>query len=101
MRRGIATVVIASISLIVFAAVPYSRVQGMLVSNKIAPFTETLTNPCNGETVDVSGQLHVVASETVSGSIIHLVEQVDVHAVGISTQGTRYVLNAANNLSAN
>lgn len=77
------------------------RALAALLSNTTAPFMQTVANPCNGEGVDVSGQMHIVTAETLNGNSMHLEEHISAQAVGIGTTGTRYMLHAANELSAN
>lgn len=79
------------------------RAQAALLSNATAPFTQYLLDTCSGkgEYVELSGQMHFVTAETLNGESIHLEEHVTAQAVGTGTLGTRYILNAANNISAN
>ena len=59
-------------------------------TSSVMPFPEpTITNPCNGEDVNVSGNVHVTIGVTIDGNCgshlrIHINNQ-DVSALGVDT----------------
>src|SRR5437667_10202403 len=63
-------------------------------TSTVMPFpTPTITNPCNGEDVNVSGNVHVTIGATIDGNggshlRIHINNQ-DVRGIGLDT-GSRY-----------
>src|SRR2546425_838282 len=63
-------------------------------TSSVMPFPEpTITNPCNGEDVNVSGNVHVTIGATIDGNGgIHLrihINNQDVSGIGVTT-GSKY-----------
>ena len=65
-----------------------------IVNAALTPFENTVTNPCNGETIVVSGFVNTVITDNVFH--INLVG-----VKGIGDQGTRYVITQHVQLSGN
>src|SRR5438046_2933917 len=70
------------------------RVADAATTSTVMPFpTPTITNPCNGEDVNVSGNVHMTIGVTTDGNggshlRIHINNQ-DVSGIGVDT-GSRY-----------
>src|SRR3989442_3084482 len=59
-------------------------------TSTVMPFpTPTITNPCNGEDVNVSGNVHVTIGVTIDGNVgttlVHSINKQDVNGVGGET----------------
>src|SRR5437867_2597581 len=74
-----------------------SPVTAEVVSNQDLPVAFAFPNPCNGETVTLSGTIHSQTRVTINANTTHVgIHQNfnDVKGVGLTT-GAKYVLNAA------
>src|SRR2546425_1175418 len=73
-------------------------------TSSVMPFPEpTITNPCNGEDVNVSGNVHVTIGATIDGNGgIHLrihIHNQDVSGIGVTT-GSKYQIPTTSDSSA-
>lgn len=82
--------ILTVVSMITVLVLP---VQAAVVFNEIIPYDWTTTNPCTGEDIHISGNIHMINTKTIDASggvhmIMHQNDQ-DVSGVGL-TSGDKY-----------
>lgn len=58
------------------------------------PFAGSVTNPCNGEVVEYTGQCHVVRQDRSGGGTIDRSTRLSCHAEGVGSAGGAYRLSS-------
>ncbi len=91
-RMLVAVATVLALPVLAIAAVTF---------NGIVPFSATGTNPCNGESVDLSGTNHMVISSTTDNSGgVHDGFQLNMHVTGTGkTTGANYVADEQEHFS--